>query len=35
MLQLIGLATVVYFAWSWGIISFIALMIVTALGVLI
>jgi hypothetical protein len=24
MLQLIGLGTVVYFAWTWGIISFIA-----------
>jgi hypothetical protein len=24
MLQLIGLGTVIYFAWTWGIISLIA-----------
>lgn len=35
MLKLIGLGTVVYFAWTWGIISFVAALTASMLTLLV
>jgi hypothetical protein len=35
MLKLIGLVTVVYFAWSWGVISAVAYVAASVLSLLV